>query len=355
MSALQLMSAQSLRVALTQGVMQQQGALVPQEQMPLLIEYLAATDSAGDWTASMMCSPSEREIDLTAPAALTMFGVDHNNSRHLTASQAGLTSKQLPQLELAWAIGFPQTTSLRSSPVIIGSTMFYAPAQSGKLLALDINKACAKWVYDVGVPVRSSVSFGAIGARQALIFADTKAQLHAVDARTGQLIWKANGRHDDTGGITGAPVLYKDRVIVPVSSSGVGSGANPKFECCVGHGAVVALDAQTGKQLWTAHTMEDAQYTGKTTSAGVKLRGPSGAPIWSTPAIDAERGLVYATTGQNTSLPATPSSDAVLAIDIASGAIKWQFQALANDVWNLACRPDPAQSGPTARARPTAY
>lgn len=346
LSALQLMSAQSLRLALTTGVMQQQGSLVPKEKMPQLIEYLAAPDRDTDWTAAMMCSPDRRSVDLKASPALTMFGVDHNNSRRLSAQQAGLSSKQLPELELAWAIGFPKTTSLRSSPVIVGSTMFYAPAQSGKLLALDIEKACAKWIYDVGVPVRSSVSFGDIGARKALILADQQAQVHVVDAQTGERIWKANGRHDATGNITGAPVLYKDRIIVPVSSSGVGSGANPKFECCVGHGAVVALDAATGKQLWVAHTMEDAQYTGKTSSTGVKLRGPSGAPIWSTPSIDVKRGLIYATTGQNTSLPATPTSDSVLAIDLANGNLQWTFQALANDVWNLACRPDPAHSGP---------
>jgi polyvinyl alcohol dehydrogenase (cytochrome) len=346
LSALHLMSAQSLRVALSQGVMQQQGSLVPKDKMPQLIEYLAADDTDGNWTATMMCSASERTVDLNASVALTLFGVDHNNSRRMTAQQAGLSSKQLPELELAWAIGFPQTTSLRSSPVIIGTTMFYAPAQSGKLLALDINKACAKWIYDVGAPVRSSVSYGDIGSRKALIFADTQAQIHVVDAKSGERIWKANGRHDATGNITGAPVLYKDRIIVPVSSSGVGSGANAKFECCVGHGAVVALDALTGKQLWTAHTMEDAQYTGKISSTGVKLRGPSGAPIWSTPSIDAKRGLIYATTGQNTSLPATPTSDAILAIDLANGNIKWTHQTLANDVWNLACRPDPAQSGP---------
>ena len=56
--------------------------------------------------------------------------------------------------------------------------MFHAPAQSGKLIALDIEKKCAKWVYDFGVPVRSSVSFGDIGAREALILADQQAQVH---------------------------------------------------------------------------------------------------------------------------------------------------------------------------------
>ena len=110
--------------------------------------------------------------------------------------------------------------------------------------------------------------------------------------------------------------------------------------------AIVALDAGTGQKLWTAHTMEDAKYTGKVSSTGVKQRGPSGAPIWSTPAIDAMRGLVYAGTGQATSLPATNTSDAVLAIDLASGELKWSFQALARDVWHLGCQFNPAKSGP---------
>lgn len=354
LAAVQQMSAQTLRYTLTEGIMQQQGAMVPKEQFQQLLGYLAGNDSGGDassenWVAGMMCEPQQREVDLDQPVALSMFGTDYRNSRRLTAKQAGLTSADLGNLELAWAIAFPKTTSLRSSPVIIGSTMFYTPSPTGKLLALDTKTACVKWVYDAGLALRGSVSYGELGdsGKKALVFADSRGQIHTVDAKTGTLIWKAEGRHGPAGGITGAPVLYKDRIIVPVSASGVGSGANPTFECCTGHGAVVALDAATGKQLWTAHTMEDAAYTGKTTATGVKLRGPSGAPIWSTPSIDSSRGVAYATTGQNTSLPATSTSDAVLAIDLATGELKWSFQALANDVWHLGCQPDPKKSGPS--------
>jgi polyvinyl alcohol dehydrogenase (cytochrome) len=349
LSAIQQMSAQTLRFTLTEGLMQQQGAAVPRDRLQQLIGYLAAADGAdGDWVAAMMCRPEHRTVDLAAQASLTMFGTDHRNSRRLTARQAGLTSADLANLELAWALGFPKTTSLRASPVIIGSTMFYAPSPTGKLLALDTNTACVKWSYDAGVPLRSSVSYGELGdgGRMALVFGDARGQIHTVDAKTGALIWTAEGRHQAAGGVTGAPVLYKDRIIVPVSASGVGAGANPKFECCTGHGAVVALDALTGRQLWVAHTMEDAKYTGQLSPTGVKLRGPSGAPIWSTPSIDVKRGLVYAGTGQATSLPATNTSDAILAIDLATGALKWSFQALANDVWHLGCQFDPAKSGP---------
>ena len=349
LSALQQMSEQTLRFTLTEGAMRQQGSAVPRDQFQQLLGYLAAADASGDWVAPMMCKPEERRVDLDQRVSLRMVGVDSQNTRRLSAQDAGLSSADLPKLELAWAIAFPKTTSLRASPVIVGSTLFYAPTQTGKVLALDTRTACVKWVYDAGAQLRSSMSFGDLGksGRKALIFGDARANVHAIDPTNGTLIWKALARHDATGGVTGAPVLHEDRIIVPISSSGVGRGADPSYECCEGHGAVVALDAATGTKLWTAHTMEDAKYTGKTTATGVKLRGPSGAPIWSTPAIDAKRGVAYSGTGQATSLPATSTSDAVLAIDLASGAIRWGFQALARDVWHLGCQFDPKKSGPS--------
>jgi polyvinyl alcohol dehydrogenase (cytochrome) len=348
LTALQQMSAQTLRFTLTEGIMRQQGSAVPREQFEQLLGYLAAADSGGaDWVAGMMCKPEQRAVDLSQPVAMSMVGTDPRNSRRLSAQQSGLTSADLRTLELAWAIAFPKTSGLRTSAVIIGSTMFYAPVPTGKVLALDTRSACVKWAYDAGAPLRSSLSYGDIGGgRMALLFGDARGNVHTLDAKTGTQIWKAEARHDAFGGVTGAPVLTGNRIIVPISSSGVGRGADPKYECCEGHGAVVALDASTGQKLWTAHTMEDAKYTGKVSSAGVKQRGPSGAPIWSTPAIDVQRGLVYAGTGQATSLPATNTSDAVLAIDLASGELQWSFQALARDVWHLGCQFDPAKSGP---------
>jgi polyvinyl alcohol dehydrogenase (cytochrome) len=348
LSALQQQSAQTLRFALTEGIMRQQGSAVPREQFEQLLGYLAAADTGGaDWVARMMCKPDQRVVDLSQPVAMSMVGVDARNSRRLSAQQSGLTSADLRTLELAWAIAFPKTSGLRSSAVIVGSTMFYAPVQTGKVLALDTGSACVKWAYDAGGPLRSSMSYGdSGGGRMALVFGDARGAVYSIDPKTGAQIWKADARHDSFGGITGAPVLMGNRVIVPVSASGVGRGADPQYECCEGHGDVVALDASTGQKLWTAHTMEDARYIGKVSSNGVKQRGPSGAPIWSTPAIDAQRGLVYAGSGQATSLPATNTSDAVLAIDLASGELKWSFQALARDVWHLGCQFDPAKSGP---------
>ena len=348
-AALRQMNAESLYLSLTRGVMQQQGGALSRRELYELVDYLAAREGdSGEWLAAMMCSAGNRSIDLDRPAALTMFGTDHLSSRRLTAAQAGLTSDDLSRLELAWAIGFPDTTTLRSSPVIIGETMFFAPVQTGRLLALDVRRPCVKWVYDAGTQLRTSVSYGPLGegGPPALVFADRLGRVHTVNPQTGERIWAVDGRHSELAAITGAPVLFRDRIIVPVSSSGVGRGADPNYECCAEHGAVVALDAATGRKLWTYHTMREAGYTGRVNLLGVRLRGPSGAPIWSTPTVDAARGLVYATTGQNTSLPATDTSDAVLAIDLATGELVWSFQALANDVWIIGCRGPGEESTP---------
>jgi polyvinyl alcohol dehydrogenase (cytochrome) len=72
-------------------------------------------------------------------------------------------------------------------------------------------------------------------------------------------------------------------------------------------------------------------------TAGIQQFGPSGAPIWSSPTIDAERNLVYVGTGENYSSPANDYSDAVLAMDMSNGRIIWASQLTKDDAWNGAC------------------
>ncbi len=68
-----------------------------------------------------------------------------------------------------------------------------------------------------------------------------------------------------------------------------------------------------------------------------KVLGPSGASIWSAPTIDAEKGLIYAGTGDNFSDPATKTSDAVIAFDMKDGHIVWVRQLTEDDVFNMGC------------------
>ena len=305
---------------------------------PNLAQEQILQGEVDNWVADTMCAVDNRAINLEHAPSFTFTQSDGNNPRHLEAAQAGLSTADLSNLELAWVVAFPDTSGLRAAPVIIGSTIFYSATDSGRVFALDTNSGCAKWVYEADSRLRSSLAYSEIDDLRLLVFTDSGGMVHTIDAKTGELIWVASGQASNNQGmLTGTPVIHEDKIIVPVSGSGVITGGNPNYECCENHGAVTALNVRTGEKLWEYHTMPAAEYTGQLSSTGVKQRGPSGAPIWTTPTIDAKRGQVYVTTGENTSHPTTNTSDAIIALDIETGEANWVFQALENDMWNFGC------------------
>jgi polyvinyl alcohol dehydrogenase (cytochrome) len=72
-------------------------------------------------------------------------------------------------------------------------------------------------------------------------------------------------------------------------------------------------------------------------TAGARAWGPSGAAIWVTPTVDAARRAVYVGTSNAYSPPASPYSDAIVAFDLDTGAIRWSQQMTTGDVWNGSC------------------
>ena len=291
-----------------------------------------------DWVAASLCEIDSRDVDLSQAPSFTFTGADGNNPRHLSSAQAGLSTADFPNLELAWSIAFPDTSSMRAAPVIVGSTVFYSATDAGRVVALDTETGCAKWVYEAGTRLRSSMAYDSQDGAATLVFGDQRGMVYSLNAATGEANWVASGQATDNQAmITGTPVIVDDKIIVPLSGSGVVTGGNPKFECCDNHGAVTALSLASGEKLWEYHTMPSAEYNGMVSSTGVKQRGPSGAPIWTTPTIDAARGQVIVTTGENTSHPTTGTSDAIIALDLETGAENWVFQALENDMWNFSC------------------
>jgi polyvinyl alcohol dehydrogenase (cytochrome) len=344
LQSLASMPAATLRDSMAEGgKMAPMAAGLSDAERAQVVGYLTSGQSASaavDWTAKIMCAADKRAIDVSKVIA-NGFGVDRNLSRSLSASQAGLKAADMKSLEVAWAIGFPGQGS-GTGATIVGDTMFVTGG--GRLAALDAATGCAKWSY--AVSTRNTPALGDIEGRKVVALSAGRDVL-VVDAKTGEKVWQANGQPEgNPGSIRGGVVIHKDKVIVPISASGVGAGGRATFECCVGHGAVVALSAKDGSKLWEYHTMPNADYNGKVSSTGVKQRGPSGAPIWSMPMIDEKRNRVIVTTGENTSHPATDTSDAVIALDLNTGKEVWKFQAMALDVWNMACGASKQTSGP---------
>lgn len=103
----------------------------------------------------------------------------------------------------------------------------------------------------------------------------------------------------------------------------------------------MALNTTNGQLQWRHRVIaEEPKEVGKKTN-GQPFYGPSGAIVWCSPTIDTKRSLIYIGTGENYTAPATNTSDAIQAIDISTGKLKWNFQATSHDTWNSACPDNP--------------
>lgn len=327
------------------GIMGPMSASLSAKEKTDLVAWLTAGQAVGpaQWTDALMCAPDKRGVAASASIVSLGFGVDAQQTRSLSAAQAGITKAQLGNLERAWAIAFPGQGSGSGASILSDGTIFATGGQ--RLIAVDAASGCVKWAYTANS--RNTPALGEINGKKVVAISIAR-DIHVLDAATGALIWKASGQPvDGSGGqIRGGVIFAKDKVIVPLSASGVAAAMNPRFECCVGHGSVVALNAADGTHAWEYHTMPEATYNGQVSSLGVKQKGPSGAPIWSVPVYDAKRNLVLVTTGENTSHPGTDTSDAIIAINADTGKVAWQFQAMAADVWNMACSVETGENGP---------
>lgn len=331
--ALSGFSKETVMVALEFGKMQPMAAHLSKTERGLISIYLAGSAPADEWIAEYGCSDAASGDDTEYVAN---WGLGDHNRRFMTGEQAGINRDNVGSLELAWSLAFPKVTDMRSQPAIIGDTLYFGD-KTGKLYAIDRHKGCIRAHTEVLSGIRSAITVATLNSgKQLLIFADSMASIYALDPQSLDTVWQEAARIYETSIITGSITYHDDRLFVPVSSYEVAVSGSPNHICCKSHGGVIALDASDGGKLWEWHGTADATAQGKN-AAGADLYGPSGVSVWSTPTIDAKRNRIYFGTGENLSLPATDTSDAIIALDMDTGELAWKFQALAGDVWNAAC------------------
>ncbi len=333
LASLRQMGADYLSTILTEGKMTMQGhALEPSEQEDLIVWLAKDQIDETDWETKALCG--DRSVELASHATGNVVGVGygHRNLRH--QSHTTITPENVASLKLDKVLAFPGATEMRAQPALVGDTLFLAIAETNTLYALDAKEMCIKWTHKTELPLRSAVGYGKVEGRDILFFGAAK-NVHVVDALTGQALWSHSGHFFAL--VTAQPVLHGNTLYVAQSAWELFGALNPDYECCQTSGSVTALDALTGEVIWQTNTTPPATKQGKT-SAGTQIWGPSGAPVWSTPTLDEERGLLYVGTGENYTRPTTDTSDAILALDLETGEIRWKFQGTADDAYNAACR-----------------
>jgi polyvinyl alcohol dehydrogenase (cytochrome) len=299
---------------------------------------LSARDLSTTPSQAAMCT-SAGTFGRSNAASWSGWGNGTDNARHQAAAPAGVNAGNVARLKLKWAFGFPGDLDANAQPSVFSDRVFVG-SQSGTVYALSKDTGCVHWFFKASAAVRGAVTVAPIGADARLMafFGDLAGDVYALDAATGAERWRIKADAHPLARVVGSVVIADGRLYVPVASAEETAGAPASYECCKFRGSVGAYEAATGKPVWKTYTITEEPKPTKKNAVGTQLYGPSGGGVWSSPAIDPLKNVLYATTGDNYSAPASNMSDSFIALDRETGKILWARQMTAGDAWNTACR-----------------
>jgi len=295
---------------------------------------------------SNRCEVNAAFADAAAGPAWNGWGANISNSRFQPSEAAQMTAAQVPHLKLKWAFGLSGAKEVFGEPVVLAGRVFFS-ANTGLVYSLDAATGCLYWTFQADAGVRTALFIKRTQLSSTAYFGDLKANVYALNAANGTLIWKVRVDEHPTARITGAPQVFEDRVYVPVASSEEGASSNPQYPCCSFRGSVVALDAATGKQIWKTWTIADVPKIVSKNLNGISRWAPAGGGVWNSPTVDPKRHALYFGTGDAYTTPAPKNTDAIMALDLDSGKIRWSVQGTENDAWVVGCMsPKPLENCP---------
>jgi polyvinyl alcohol dehydrogenase (cytochrome) len=213
-AALRQMSPENIVRSLESGIMKDQGAALSAAEKLGVAEFLAGNAVTA---RSSHCSTA----DFSASGAQwNGWGADLSNTRY---QPSGLTAAQVPNLKFKWAFAFPGTFVSNGPPVVVGGRVF-VPSANRTIYSLDAASGCQYWSFEAEAPVRTAVTI----AKGTAFFGDQRGNAYALQASTGELLWKTHVEDHPRARIVGAPVYYDGRVYVPLTDGEEGPQSNPR-------------------------------------------------------------------------------------------------------------------------------
>ena len=273
---------------------------------------------------------------------------DKSASHYSTLTQ--LTPANVSRLEVAWTFRTGDlregATQMQCNPLIIDGVL-YATTPQSKLVALEAATGHELWRF---APLESNglnrgIVYWAEGADRRILFGNGH-WLHAVDARTGNLIegFGDHGRVDLAEGlgrdVTGLAiqantpgVIFRNLLIMGMR---VGEGPAPAAP-----GYIRAFDVRTGKIVWRFHTIPQPGEPGYETWPADAWQRVGGANVWTGMTVDEERGLVFCPVGSaafdfwgGDRHGDNLYANCLLVLDAATGTKKWHYQFVRHDLWD---------------------
>ncbi|HEY2677575.1 MAG TPA: PQQ-binding-like beta-propeller repeat protein [Steroidobacteraceae bacterium] len=317
--------------ALSSGVMAPMAQGLSRPEIESVAAFLTPSQSAGPAGTDKMCA-TNGPIQASA-SDWPILGLDENSSRF--QPNPGLKAADVPRLKVKWA--FSMTGG--GQPIVVGDWLFITN-RGGKFYALDAKTGCVHWAVEdassrtTPMVVKSSIS----PSGWATFIGVGKRVMRAFDAQSGKEIWHSESLENHiASNITGTPVVSGDQVFVPISSGEEVVAMQPKYSCCTFRGSVAALDLKTGQKQWQTFMITEPLAPTRVNANGVQMQGPAGAPVWASPTVDAKRGLIYVVTGDSYTDAATEGDDAIVALDMNTGKVRWKNQVTSNDNFIVGC------------------
>ena len=237
------------------------------------------------------------------------YGHDLSNSR-TNSKETEIDSASVGSITESWSKN--GLVGVTGTPVVSDGVAYFGD-WTGTISAVKANSGEPIWNTKIG-----GIVVGSPAVSGDSVYASSGSTLYGLDLRTGVVRWKAVTNADIYSQINASPVVVGDLVIQGTA----------QFEEVVGkapftfRGSIGAFSTTTGKEVWNFYTTPNNATSG------------AGEGVWSTPAVDAKRGLLYFGTGQNLSNPSGPLADSIVALDVKTGKLTWAHQFNHPDIFS---------------------
>ena len=278
---------------------------------------------------------------------------NYEQTRYYPSSQ--INTGNVKNLRPAWIFQTEIVESLETTPIVVNGVM-YVTTSFNHIHALDARTGEELWHYKHKMGPITTYCCGpnnrGVAVYKDKVYMGTlDSKLVALDARTGRVIWDVQIGDPELGySETMAPTAVNGKILIGTNGGEYGI-----------RGFVKAYDADSGKLLWTFHSIPENSVgvwathdaTGRNMHRSIaaekkalkKLGDPYktlGGGVWQNPAVDLESNSIYFVVGN-------PSPDldgsirpgdnlytnSLVSVDLDTGKYQCHFQYIAHDVWDL--------------------
>ncbi len=280
---------------------------------------------------------------LCADEGWPVYGQNVANTRFSPLKQ--INAKNVGNLKMAYSFSLASLRSNESTPLVIGDTMYVSTSWGPKYVyALNAATGERKWTYEPEIPddvlqyACCDVNSRGVAYSNGKVFVGRlDGKLTALDAATGKELWTSQAVDYKQGSvITSPPLVVKDKVI-----TGFGGGEYGA------RGRLQAYDVNTGKEVWKTYMVPGPGEPGNESWKGDSWQHGGAAP-WLVGSYDPETNLVMWGTSNpgpwNSVVRSTGNGDfgkltnlysaSTVALDADTGQIKWHLQGTPADAWD---------------------